>query len=84
MDSNDKTSNCFMPDCIQGFMPDLAKKYFDLWSGSFNANCTMYIFIAIAIMCIIMIFIFKFYINKSKTVTFQENNNKCYGGVCNR
>ena len=45
----------------------------------------MYIYIAVAILLLIIAFlVYKLYINKQKQVTFQDNQNMCYDGVCHR
>ena len=45
----------------------------------------MYIYIAVAILLLIISFlVYKFYINKQKQVTFQDNQDMCYDGVCDR
>ena len=49
------------------------------------SDYTMYIYIAIAILLFIIVFlVYKFYITKQKQVTFQDNQDMCYDGVCDR
>ena len=49
------------------------------------SDYTMYIYIAVLVLLLIIAFlVYKFYINKQKQVTFQDNQDMCYDGVCDR
>jgi hypothetical protein len=71
-------------DFSLGNIPDINKVISNTLSSNLS-DYIMYIYIAVAILLLIIAFlVYKFYINKQKQVTFQDNQNMCYDGVCDR
>ena len=69
-------------DFSLGNITDINKVISNTLSSDLS-DYTMYIYIAIAILLLIIAFlVYKFYINKQKQVTFQDNQDMCYDGVC--
>ena len=72
-------------DFSLGNIPDLNEVMSNTFSSYLNDyNIYIYIAVALVLLFIIAFLVYKFYINKQKQVTFQDNQDMCYDGVCDR
>jgi hypothetical protein len=72
-------------DFSLGNIPDLNEVMSNTFSSYLNDyNIYIYIAVALVLLFIIAFLVYKFYINKQKQVTFQDNQDICYDGVCHR
>ena len=82
MDSIDITS----PEFSLGNITEINHVVSDAISlGDNLSDYTMYIYLGIFILLLIIVsFVYKVYFHREKKVTFQDNLDECYGGICPR